>query len=101
MPKYEYSVYSGDCDYETCPIRVDSGFYAGTSMVFSHIKIESESDDPQLSFNLTFLRICEDGKELEDFSSTDRRLEFGNDVASEILLDIILSANKGKTNEQD
>lgn len=84
----EYSIYSGECDYETHPVRVDSGYFAGTAVLYRGLKVVGENDDMSMSYYLDFLHIVEDGKVVEAFSTAERRKECGN-IAGDIIIDII------------
>lgn len=82
-----YSIYSGDCDYAVCPIRVDSGKFAGTIFIYETVAI-TKDDDPDMKFSVTAINAVVNGKYLSEWSNPRVKEEF-LETARQILIDML------------
>lgn len=83
----QYSIYSGDCDYAVCPIRVDSGKFSGTIFIYEGVAI-TKDDDPDMKFSVTAINAVVRGKPISTWRSTKDKEEF-LETARQILIDMV------------
>ena len=95
----EYSLYSGDYDGDTQPIRIDSdGKYKGTIFVYDKISVDDEKET--LTYSVTVLLFLVDGEEAVTFDA-DAEKYLHTNFFNPILVDILTNTSAAKEIENE